>query len=99
MDYSTNISGQNCTIAFRGDFGFSDNEKVQQVIKEANDSGCSQCTIDLSGLQSIDSAGLGMFLLLKEMIGSGNLELKGPTGQVKKMLEISNFAEILSIKP
>ncbi|WP_162938085.1 STAS domain-containing protein [Kiloniella sp. EL199] len=100
MDYSTTQNGNTVSISFRGEFGFSDNPKTQQIIKDVKESSCSGYSIDLSGLESIDSAGLGMLLLINDAAEEGgkNLELCSPTGQVRKMLEISKFSEIISIK-
>lgn len=101
MDYSSTKNGDTLTVSFRGEFGFSDNPKAQTIMGEITGSECPLCSIDLSGLESIDSAGLGMLLLLNDAAqdnGKG-LELCKATGQVQKMLEISNFSEIISIKP
>lgn len=100
MEYSSTLNGTTLTISFSGDFGFSDNTKTQKVITEVTDSDCTLCSVDLSGLQSIDSAGLGMFLLLNDaVVGDGKkIELKNPSGQVLKMLQISRFADIIPIK-
>lgn len=101
MDYSSKSDGTTCTISLNGKLEFSDNEAVQNIINEVNDTNCTKCAIDLSGLQSIDSAGLGMILLMNEMIdtGANKLELKSASGQVQKMLEISNFSSIVTISP
>ncbi|WP_162200178.1 STAS domain-containing protein [Kiloniella spongiae] len=100
MDYSTTQNSNTLSISFHGDFGFPDNSKIQQIIKEIKESGCSGFSIDLSGLESIDSAGLGMLLLINDASEDNGkkLELCRPTGQVQKMLEISKFSEIISIK-
>ena len=101
MEYSSKSDGTTYIVAFNGKLEFSDNEAVQKIINEVNIQNCTQCRIDLSGLQGIDSAGLGMLLLMNEMIdiGSNKLELKSPSGQVLKMLEISNFSSIVTISP
>ncbi|WP_085905444.1 STAS domain-containing protein [Kiloniella majae] len=100
MNYSTTQDGNTVSISFNGDFGFPDNPKTQEIMKEVKESSCSGVSIDLSGLESIDSAGLGMLLLINDAAeDSGKkLELCRPVGQVQKMLEISKFSEIISIK-
>ncbi|KLN61908.1 hypothetical protein WH96_03985 [Kiloniella spongiae] len=87
-------------MSFRGEFGFPDNPKAQEIIKEVKEGSSSSYSIDLSGLETIDSAGLGMLLLINDAAEDGgkSLELRSPTGQVQKMLEISRFSEIISIK-
>ncbi|KLN60559.1 hypothetical protein WH96_12745 [Kiloniella spongiae] len=100
MDYSTTQNGETLSISFRGEFGFPYNPKAQKIIEDLKKSGCSGFSIELSELQSIDSAGLGMLLLINDAAQDNgkSLELCRPTGQVEKMLEISKFSEIISIK-
>jgi HptB-dependent secretion and biofilm anti anti-sigma factor len=101
LDYSTKQNGDTVSISFQGDFGFSDNPKTQSIIAEIKTNTCSHCSIDLSGLDSIDSAGLGMLLIINDAAEENGktLELYKPSGQVQKMLEISKFSEIITIKP
>ncbi len=88
-------------LSLQGTFTFNDNERVRALIEEASESSCSSCKLDLKALDSIDSAGLGMFLLINDaVVGDGKtLELHNATGQVHKMLEISKFSEIITIRP
>lgn len=100
MEYSSTINGSNCELGFRGKFAFSDNETVQKLITELKSSSCTSCSINLSGLETIDSAGLGMLLLINDAIQEDGktVELHSATGQVQKMLEISKFSEVISIR-
>ena len=100
MDYSLKKDGSTCQISFRGQSGFADNEKARSIIEEIKVSGCSQCSIDLKDLESIDSAGLGMLLIINDAVqeDSKSMVLSGAKGQVQKMLDISKFAEIITIK-
>jgi len=54
----------------------------------------------LKDLESIDSAGLGMLLIINDAVqeDSKSMVLSGAKGQVQKMLDISKFAEIITIK-
>ncbi len=99
MDYSSKINGNTLEFSFQGNFSFDDNGKVNQAISEISDMECDLCSIDLSGLKSIDSAGLGMLLLMNDAAAerNKNFGIKGAAGQVSKMLEISKFSEIISI--
>ena len=100
MEYSSNQDGATCEFNFLGKFSFSDNEAVRNLIEEFKDSGCSQCPVQLGRLDDIDSAGLGMLILIHEAIHEDgkSVEFRGATGQVQKMLEISKFAEVITIK-
>lgn len=100
MDYSTTQNGDTVSISFRGEFGFPDNPKTKSIITNIKENDCSLISIDLSGLETIDSAGLGMLLIINDAIEEAgkNLELCHPKGQVQKMLEISKFSKIITIK-
>lgn len=56
-------------------------------------------TIDLSDLQFIDSAGLGMLLIVRDEAARADLSLllKNPQGQVKRIFSISRFDTLFSI--
>lgn len=56
--------------------------------------------VDLSGLEFVDSAGLGMLLILKDELSknSATLILKAPAGQVEKMLQVSHFDRMFEIE-
>ncbi len=101
MEYTSKTDGTTCELGFSGQFSFSDNATVRKIIEEVTPGNFSRCSIDMNQLQSIDSAGLGMILLINDALQEAgkSLELKGATGQVQKMLEISKFSEIISINP
>ena len=100
MEYSSKQDGTTCEINFLGKFSFTDNENVRMLIEEFKGSGCSRCSVQLGGLDEIDSAGLGMLILIHEAVKEDgkSVEFVGPTGQVERMLEISKFSEIITIR-
>ncbi|MBT7582931.1 MAG: STAS domain-containing protein [Kordiimonadaceae bacterium] len=100
MEYSSKQDGTNCEFNFLGTFSFSDNENVRKLIEEFKSSGCSRCSVQLGALEDIDSAGLGMLILIDEAVKEDgkSVEFVGPTGQVERMLEISKFSEIITIR-
>jgi anti-anti-sigma factor len=56
--------------------------------------------IDLSKLEFIDSAGLGMLLIARDEAKKAgrNLTLRGPQGQVKRTFSATKFDTLLTIK-
>ncbi len=99
MEYDVNISGDVGTVTMRGRFTFSDN-KVMRDIFEKIEGNVRNCIFDVGGLEFIDSAGLGMFILANDTISEkgGRLSLRRPSGQVRKMLDITKFGEVLTIE-
>ncbi|MFT6557601.1 STAS domain-containing protein [Sneathiella sp.] len=78
---------------------FEDHNKFRELLKMVNKDQQSQCQINLKHLESIDSAGLGMLMIAfetaeKEGVG---FEIRSPTGQVKRLLEISQFDRVMTI--
>ncbi len=90
-----------CTVAtMRGSFTFGENQNFRAMLKELQTSPSSTVAIDLTGVEFIDSAALGMLLLLRDTMQSSGkiLELRSPQGQIRKMFELSNFNELFTIK-
>ena len=60
----------------------------------------SRVVLDLSELQFIDSAGLGMLLILQEEAESLNKKLivRGAGGDVKRSIELARLSEIITIE-
>ena len=100
MDYSIHDNGDMREIKFAGSLTFSDNPVVQKLISGFGEDGHKNCVLTLSELESIDSAGLGMLILLNDAAqGKGvPLRIRSPQGQVKKMLEITEFKDIIQIE-
>ena len=99
MDYTKSDSGSDLDFLLSGAFGFADNPKVRMLISELESSASNTITLDVSELTHIDSAGLGMMVLINDAAGDAgkNLSVKGATGQVKKLLEISKFDQMMTV--
>jgi len=82
-----------------GEFRFDDNPIVRKMIGELENENGSACEIEMSALTSIDSAGLGMILLINDAVKKSGkaMSLRGASGQVQKMLDISKFSDIVTI--
>ena len=100
MDVTTELSSLGIVIRISGQLTFKDQEKWHKVFTEAFDrvpGGC--CYFDLSALEFIDSAGIGMFLIALEEAKKTdiNVVLSCPQGQVQKILEISKMSSLFKI--
>lgn len=56
-------------------------------------------TIDMGGVEYLDSSALGMLLMLRDKAGAANkaLTLTNVRGPVKQVLEIANFGKLFHI--
>ncbi|MDA0781028.1 MAG: STAS domain-containing protein [Rickettsiales bacterium] len=100
MEYVKTINGATCDIKMQGKFTFADHGNFKDVIGVFNDSGLKQIEINLDQVEFVDSAALGLFLLVRDEAKKTNktIVLKSPQGQVKKMFEISRFYELFDVK-
>ncbi len=99
MEYSFNNDGNQRQVNLRGRLTFSDHELFREITGTFQEPGPNTCSINLSGLEFIDSAGLGLLLLASEAAKEKNISvaLSGARDQVNKMLEITKFNEVIPV--
>lgn len=97
MEY--NVRGDETTkeLLLQGRLTFSDNVEFRKIVEDLKAYGGSKCVFDLSALEFIDSAGLGMLMLLRDATSDRpfSLSIRGADGQVKRMLEIAKFDALI----
>lgn len=80
-------------IPLTGRFTFADYADFRKVVAEAIATKPKSVTIDMEGLEFIDSAALGMLLLARDeasKIGA-SIAIRNVTGQVARVLEVARF--------
>ena len=89
-----------CKFSLTGKFTFSDHQNFRTVIETIKSDGVEVVELDLGGLEYLDSAALGMFLVAKQETEKNNcrLYLSNPVGHVKNMFELSNFNTLFEIR-
>ncbi len=99
MQYTQQISEGVCTVVLEGQFTFSDNMAFRAITEEVAKQSVSQVIVDVGTLEYIDSAALGMFLLLRDFAQKRHisLTLKGAQGQVKKVFDVSRFDQLFTL--
>jgi HptB-dependent secretion and biofilm anti anti-sigma factor len=99
MELRKSISGSTCQIAVTGKFTFSDHSTFKTVIEAAKDGAITGLTLDLSGLDFIDSAALGMLLISREEANKRGFKITihKPQGHVLKMFKLSKFDTLFNI--
>jgi len=88
-----------CTYYLSGRFTFSDHQAFQNIINSIKNAEAPSIAIELSRLEFIDSAALGMFLVARDEAKKNKTDLKlvAPAGHVQKMFNISNFYGLFNI--
>lgn len=100
MDYGINTAGEETVVDLRGRLTFNDHAEFRELITEMVGSKKARQVIELSSLEFVDSAGLGMLLIAREELSGANAELvlRNPQGQVKRVLTVARLAQIIKIE-
>lgn len=100
MQHTMTTQDERVHITLSGSFAFGDNQAFRDMLKQIEAQRVGLVSVDLSGVDFIDSAALGMLLLLRDTLESRGigLELHQPVGQVKKMFDLSQFDTLFTIK-
>ncbi len=100
MDYDITTEGDERRLVFRGRLTFADHEAFHALVVALTEGRPKRCAVDLSNLDFIDSAGLGMLIMAHDAALEQNiaLTLHGAQGSVRKILDITKFDEIVAIE-
>jgi len=97
MKYQINNTGGKAQIVFSGDITFSENVSFRQLLKDISEQNVESCEFDLSAVDMVDSAGLGMFLIAREQAETSGwkLTVSGAQGHVASMLKLTKLSDLL----
>jgi HptB-dependent secretion and biofilm anti anti-sigma factor len=87
-------------VALSGQLTFPDHTNFRALADKLLKSAGQPLVIDLADLDFIDSAGLGMLLIVRNEAERANrtVALRAPRGQVKKIFELSKFESLFGIE-
>jgi anti-anti-sigma factor len=100
MQVSANIQQGKAVLTLNGRFDFNSHRDFRDGYDEAlQNSDVKHLEVNLNGVEYLDSAALGMLLLLKERAAAAHisLELHHCHGMVKQVLDVANFGKIFTI--
>lgn len=97
MKYTLKEQGDKVVIAFTGELVLSDEEEFRGLSERVHEMPIKHCSVDITGLEFMDSAGLGLLLVLKEMTeeNGASISLKVADGPVREILDISEFESLI----
>ncbi|HEY0330891.1 MAG TPA: STAS domain-containing protein [Rhodopseudomonas sp.] len=97
MQYEFN--GNDANVSLNGELTFTDHVAFREVASRLLKATDQSLTIDLSKLDFIDSAGLGMLLIVRDEANKANrsLTLRGPKGQVERMFSVTKFNTLFTV--
>ncbi len=99
MDLVIHKESKNWRALFKGQFTFSDNSRFRELLDGVTNEAPTQLILDMSQVSYVDSAALGMLLLLREAAEAHrtHIIISGVHGQVLKIIELSRFHELFEI--
>ena len=78
-----------------------ESQRIETMFDELSTNGAARVVLDLTGVEYIDSAGIGMLALaagkLKE--AGGKLAISVPEGRVMQLLNLTGLSAILKVCP
>ena len=100
MQYTIVNEGSNRTAKINGRVTFQEQNEFRALLSDLFDEDVSGYVLDLSGVEHIDSAGLGMFLIGRKRAEEKNATaiLRNPPESVKHTLELAKFHELFTIE-
>ena len=100
MDYSLDLKDQEAVVRLSGRLTFNDHAKLRALIKEMVANSAKRQVLDLTSLEFVDSAGIGMLLIAREELESQDKKflLRRATGQVKRVLTVAQLGKLITIE-
>jgi HptB-dependent secretion and biofilm anti anti-sigma factor len=99
--FDVNLSENDSVATLSGQLTFSDHGTFRDMARHLVASPSGRLVIELGGLDFIDSAGLGMLLLLREEASAAQraVALRNAKGQVNRMFAVSRFDTLFVVEP
>lgn len=100
MECETETQGNTLLAALSGEFIFYDHPKFKAILASAESNEYKNIILDFSATTFIDSAALGMLLLLRDLCDrhQKKLTLRHPVGQVQKVFKVAKFNLLFTIE-
>lgn len=100
MEFITLTTPDAIEARLSGRLEFTDHDRLRDIVELLEAPGHRQFVVDLQDLEFIDSAGLGMLLILQEETEQRNIRfvVRSPRGDVKRSLDLAKIGEIVTIE-
>lgn len=98
MQAKVSIDNNKGTIALSGHFTFEGHRTFKEATNQiAENPALQELDIDFASVDYMDSAALGMLLLLNERMNGRKIRLVNCRGTVKAVLDVANFSKLFTI--
>jgi len=101
MRYEISTQGTEAVLALSERFTAIDAPEFRGVIHRFGEMAVRTVIIDLEHLEFIDSAAMGLLVLVRDSAVSHaiTMRVRAPQGQVKKAFAIFNFSKLFDVDP
>ncbi len=101
MSVILNTAGdrKEAVISISGRFDFSIHNEFRQVLEQLRTVKYEKYTVDMGTVNDMDSAALGMLLLLRDTVGGDKVDvhLVRCRAEIREMLKMANFQDLFRI--
>jgi len=98
MELTVDCDTGGIVVSVRGEIDLYTAPKLDQRLREIADDGYKQVQVDLSDVGYMDSEGIKVLLRLRNSLGTdGLVTVKGASGTVLRVLQISGLPKIIQI--
>lgn len=99
MQISTTVTGARMDVCLSERMAFGDHAVFRSLLEAIAAAGVDDVVFDLSGLVSIDSAGLGMFMIALESSEKygWKMRITQPTTAVRQLLQLARIDKMIEV--
>ncbi|WP_207457249.1 STAS domain-containing protein [Azospirillum sp. SYSU D00513] len=99
MDFSIRNADAGTEIQLKGSMTFADHESFRDVIAAFDGPPGHRMVFDLSGLDFVDSSGLGMFIIARETAEKKKLDfsLRGARDDVRRLISVAKLHKLFKV--
>ena len=101
IDVTTSDDGNVTLFALHGSLDLATSPSLRAALLEAADHDKHEIVVDLSGLNFLDSTGLGALIGAQKRAGEhdGSVRLVAQEGQILRLLRITGLLEVFHVYP
>lgn len=99
VQISTEVAGKRMLVRLSDRMAFGDHAQFRTLLQGIAAAGVEDVIFDLSGLVSIDSAGLGMFMIALEasQTHGWRLRIVKPATAVRQLLQLARIDKLIEV--
>ena len=100
MNFQVRRSSETIEVLLNGRLEFTDHDSLPDIVAVLDDAGPRRFILDMEKLDFIDSAGIGMLLILQDEAEQRNakLILRKLHGDVRRSIDLARIGELITIE-